>query len=327
MKEHIQNGTGFKAAISAPSLKAVLRVIASVDDEAILAVDPGGISIQMVDVANASAVDMKLEMSAFTEFVADHCFGLEIDIDTLTRMVMVADNLDTVLLERSSDEKNLIISFGYFRYELGLLEGLRKRKSPLPTIPDTASVSIPGREFVRMVAAAEVISDHARIGVCTDGEFFMEAVGVAGVPKRTNKVSMIIPAQGERSRVSLYSIEYLQALAEAVNYDRAIVLEIGADRPLLAVFEACGGCKVRYVLAPRIESDRGCETMEQKQDEPGTIWKIGRIVKEWQAERMGSGYAMREIETVLDAAEKREERLRTISEDARKTRELVDGGE
>lgn len=255
MKEHIQNGTGFKAAISAPSLKAVLRVIASVDDEAILAVDPGGISIQMIDPANTSAVDMKLEMSAFTEFVADHCFELEIDIDKLTRMVMVADNLDTVLLERSSDKKNLIISFGYFRYELELLKRLRKRKSPLPTIPDTASVSIPGREFMRMVAAAEVISDHARIGVCTDGEFFMEAVGVGGTPKRTNKVSMIIPAQGERSRVSLYSIEYLQALAEAVNYDRAVVLEIGANRPLLAVFKACKGCQVKYVLAPRIESD------------------------------------------------------------------------
>lgn len=253
-----KTNTKFRAAIPAPALKAVLRVIASVDDEAILAVDPGGISIQMVDPANASAVDMKLEMSAFTEFVADHCFELGIDIDNLTKMVMVTDNLDTVLLERSSDEKSLLISFRYFRYELELLKGLRKRKSPLPMISDTASVHIPGREFVRMVAAAEVVSDHARVGVGMAGKLFMEAVGEVGLPKRTNKALMtpfVFAYATKTMRSSLYSIEYLQALAEAVNYDMDVVLEIAADLPLLATFEACNGCKVRYMLAPRIESD------------------------------------------------------------------------
>ena len=261
MKEHIQNGTGdhtgFKAAISAPSLKAVLSVIASVDDEAILTVSPDGITILMADPARASMIDVVLDKSAFTEFVADH-FDLEVDIDRLVRITEVADNLDTVLLERSSDEKNLIISFGYFRYELELLKGLRKlRVQYMPTISDTASVSIPGREFVRMVAAAEVISDHARIGVGVDGEFFMEAVGVGGIPERTNKMSIIIPMSGTEVKrsASLYSIEYLQALAEAVNYDEAVCLEIATDRPLLATFEACSGCKIRYMLAPRIESD------------------------------------------------------------------------
>jgi len=259
-EEPIQNETGFKAVIPAPSLKAVLRVIASVDDEAILKVTPAGISTLLPDVANASMLDMVLDKSAFTEFAADHCFDLEIDIDKLTDMLRIADDLDTVLLERSSDEKNLIISFGYFRYELELLRArLRKPKTSMPAILDTVSVSIPGREFVRMVAAIEAVSDHARIGVGVDGEFFMEAVGVGGTPKRTNKVSMVmvIPAPGAevKRRSSLYPIEYLQALAEAVNYDKAVILEIATDRPLLAAFEACAGCKVKYMLAPRIEGD------------------------------------------------------------------------
>ncbi len=51
------------------------------------------------------------------------------------------------------------------------------------------------------------------------------------------------------------------------------------------------------------------------------IADIQKIVKEWQAERMGSGYAMREVEMVLMKHDAQEPRLKTISEDARRDRE------
>lgn len=60
----------------------------------------------------------------------------------------------------------------------------------------------------------------------------------------------------------------------------------------------------------------------EKDKQLGTIGKIRKIVEEWQAERMGSRYAMREIDMVLDAAEKREERLKTISNVARRDRAI-----
>lgn len=260
MKEQApETGDHFKAVIAAPSLKAVLRSISTIYDEATLVISPEGITTLVADPAWASMIDVVLDKSAFMEFAADH-FKIRVDIDKLSQILMVTDNLDIVLLERSSDEKSLVISFGYFKYELQLLESLRRLQvKSMPTIPNTTSVSIPGREFVRMVAAAEAVSDQARVGVGVgvDGEFFMEAVGVGGIPERTNKMSIIIPMSGTEVKrsASLYSIEYLQALAEAVNYDEAVCLEIATDRPLLATFEACSGCKIRYMLAPRIESD------------------------------------------------------------------------
>ncbi len=62
----------------------------------------------------------------------------------------------------------------------------------------------------------------------------------------------------------------------------------------------------------------------EEDKQPGTIGKIRKIVEEWQAERMGSRYAMREIDVVLAAAELREERLKTISEYAKRDRKLRD---
>ncbi len=250
--------TEFKAVIPAMSLKAVLKVIASVDTNAVLKVTPDGISVLMSDCVNASMIDMTLDKSAFLRFKNINFYELEIDVDRLRKMLVIADDLDMVTLERSADEKNLIISFGYFRYELELLTGLRMFKVPMPSIPDTESVSMSGRKFVQMVAAVEAVSDEfARIGVGVDGEFFMEAVGVEGLPKRTNKVSMVIPrALGiVKRRTSLYSLGYLQGISEVVPYNGAVNLEIATDQPLLVEFKCCDGGRVKYMISPRIEMD------------------------------------------------------------------------
>jgi hypothetical protein len=242
-----ETNTEFKAVIPAMSLKAVLKVIASVDDEAVLKVTPDGISVVMSDCVNASMIDMTLDKSAFLRFKNINFYELEIDVDRLMKMLVIADDLDMVTLERSADEKNMIISFGYFRYELELLTGLRRSKVPMPSIPDTESVSI------------EAVSDEfARIGVGVDGEFFMEAVGVEGLPKRTNKVSMVIPpgALGiVKRRTSLYSLGYLQGISEVVPYNGAVNLEIATDQPLLVTFKCCDGGRVKYMISPRIEMD------------------------------------------------------------------------
>ena len=66
--------------------------------------------------------------------------------------------------------------------------------------------------------------------------------------------------------------------------------------------------------------------MEQKQDEAGTTEKIGKIWQRWaesNTRRFDAKYAMGRIGAVLAEAAKREHRLRTISEDARRDRELT----
>lgn len=255
MKE--ETNTEFKAVIPAPSLKAVLKVILSVNDEATFRVSPDGISIVVADVANASMVDVTLNRSAFAVLDVGGCCEVAIDVETLLNMVMVADDHDMVLLERSEDEKTLIISYGYFGYELELLKIIRGLAA-MPVIPDTVSVTMSGRKFVRMVAAVEAVgSNHARIGVAVDGEIFMEAVMVSGIPKRTNRVSMVIPSPSTetKTRASLQVLAYLQGIAEVVPYHGTVGMKIGTDLPLRVEFQCCDGGRVKYMLAPRIESD------------------------------------------------------------------------
>lgn len=70
--------------------------------------------------------------------------------------------------------------------------------------------------------------------------------------------------------------------------------------------------------------------MEQKQDRHGTVEQIRAIWDKWDAigaQEFDASHAMNLIGIVLVEEEEKERRLRTISEDARKARELVDGGE
>jgi proliferating cell nuclear antigen len=62
----------------------------------------------------------------------------------------------------------------------------------------------------------------------------------------------IVPAEVR----SLYSLDYLSDISKGVGSAGEVVINLGRDLPASIRFElANGDCTVKYVLAPRIESD------------------------------------------------------------------------
>ena len=249
-----ETNTEFKAVISAPSLKAVLKVIESVDDEAVLKVTPDGITTLVLDPARASMVDLALNGSAFAVYGAG-CSEIGLDVAGLLKVLTVAEDHDMVSLDLSKDV--LIVSFGYFRYELPLLKDLKPPKTHMPTLSWLATVKVSGDKFKRLVMAAEVVSDHAHIGVEANGSFFMKAESEDPEGWNCRRVSMDMAMSIPISKkvVSCYSLDYLHALAEVVPESGAVGMCIGNDLPLLVEFVCCDDGRVKYMLAPRIESD------------------------------------------------------------------------
>ena len=255
---HTDDGrNGFEAVIPAASLKAMLRVISTVDDEANLKITYEGISILLADPANAAMVDIDLMRSAFYEFNVGADLEIGIDVSTFRRILDVADDQAHVSLELSADEETLIIDFGC-RFELELLKDVRDRHVlfPKPSLP--VSVQIPGCRFAQLVKVAWIVSDHAYIGVNEEGIFFMEAKGdrhsKSVVLRRGNRL-LAAEAIAFKEVMSIYSVDYLQGIAEAIPHDCSAVLRIGHDLPLLVEFMCCDGGRVKYIIAPRIENN------------------------------------------------------------------------
>lgn len=259
---HTDDGLkGFKAVIRASSLKAVLKVISTVDDEANLKISPDGISVLVADPANVSMIDIDLMRSAFLEFDATADLEIGIDVSAFSRILSVADDPEQVSLELSADEKSVIIEFGYV-YELELLKDVRKLSiSSIPALSLPVAVDILGHKFAELVKAAEVVNDHAHIGVDVGGVFFMDAKGdeqIKSVTLRSgHQMQETLSGSFAPSKkvVSIYSIDYLQGLAEAIPSAYSVMLRIGTDLPLLAEFMCCDGGRVKYMIAGRIDHD------------------------------------------------------------------------
>jgi proliferating cell nuclear antigen len=215
---------------------------------------PAGISITTVDPANTAMVCIELMTIAFVNYDATEC-EIGIDVEAFKKIIDVADDSDLITLETSMDMKELVVEFGPFLYVMALLTNVRNPGHPSFSRAWTTSVCIPGHRFKQMVKAVEVVNDYASIGVEDNGEFFMDAVDGDHVKQVSAVLRNMCTKTPQKKTQSLYSLDYLQGLAEAVPAEGTVVLHIGDDVPLLAEFVCCDGGKVRYVLAPRIESD------------------------------------------------------------------------
>jgi len=256
---HTDDGLkGFKAVMPAASLKAVLRVISTIDDEAVLKVTSGGITTLMTDPANASMAEVVLDHTAFGKLeVWGSLHQIAVDVTKLTEILKVAEDFDMVMLY--SCDANLVIEFGYFRYELEPPKVVRGPRARFPIISgDTAIISVSMLTFVRLVAAVKPVGDCVCIGIDLDGWLFVSAKGEdksrismrAAIPRRSFGVRPSV------EMVSGYSLDYLQSLIEAVLAGEwSIDLHIGTDLPLIAEFVCCDGGRVKYIIAPRIDSD------------------------------------------------------------------------
>ncbi|NIA11429.1 MAG: DNA polymerase sliding clamp [Nitrospiraceae bacterium] len=241
----------FKAIISAEILQDAIKAMSAVVDEARFEIMPDGISARAVDPANAAMVSLELSRDAFV--LLEGTEGeIGIDLGRFVEILGMADRNSEIELELDPDTHKLNISMGGFSYTLALLDSSTMRKAPVvPALDLPAEITVSGSVFKRMIKAAEMVSDHMSVGV-HDGVFFMEAVGDTDHVRLDLTGSDLISITPAEVR-SLYSLDYLSDISKGVGGAGEIVINLGRT---VIQFEFAGGeCKVKYVLAPRIESD------------------------------------------------------------------------
>lgn len=244
----------FRAIISAELLQDAIKAMSAVIDEARFEIAPDEISTRAVDPANAAMVTLELSRNSFV--LLEGTEGeIGIDLGRFVEILGMADRNDEIELELDPDTHKLDISMGGFSYTLSLLDPSTMRKAPMvPALDLPAEITISGGVFKRMIKAAEMVSDHMSMGV-HDGVFFMEATGDADHVRLDLTGSDLISITPAEVR-SLYSLDYLSDISKGVGGAGEVVINLGRDLPAIIRFElADGDCKIKYVLAPRIESD------------------------------------------------------------------------
>jgi len=259
----------FEAKIDASVLRGCIETITAIVDEGKLKIAEDGFKLRAVDPANVAMVSFELQSDAFDEFrfeakeaesgaeaTSESKAETEIGIDFVKLLgILGIGGSEEVGLELDEHAQKLFTRMGSLAYTISLLEPSSLRKEPkVPDLEFPVQVIIETEEFRRTIRAAEKIGDHIVLGV--DGEvFYMEAEGeMDKLRLGLRKEQLISMTPG--TLYSLYSLDYIAAMSKAMSHVEAITLNLGKDYPLQIEFEVAEGKgKVRYLLAPRIESE------------------------------------------------------------------------
>jgi len=249
----------FEAKINNRILKVSLEAITAVVDEGKLRITEEGLKLRATDPANVAMISFVIQRDAFDDFrfsvesEGDTEIEICIDFRKLVNILGIGARED-VVLKLDEHAQELYTRMGSLDYTLSLLAPSSLRKEPkVSELEFPAKVIIETEGFRRIIRAAERIGETIVIGV--DGEeFYMEAKGEMDKLRLGLGKEQLIELTPETVS-SLYSLEYLSSMSKGMSHTENITLNMGNDHPLQIDF-TLAECKVkvRYLLAPRIES-------------------------------------------------------------------------
>jgi len=244
----------FEAKVKADVLKEVVDVISTLVDEAKFNVTKDGVSVKAVDPAHVAMVDLSLDRGAFEAYRADEC-ELGIDMDKVKEVLRLAKAGDTITMTHEEDKNRLVLNVGNTTRRMSLVDTAGMSDPKVPSLNLPARVTIRTEELRQGIRASESVSDHIALIVGPDG---FEIVSEGDTDTVSHKVpkDLLEDLQAKEVVRSLFPLDYFSNMVKAISTAGSVKLHLGSDYPVKMEFPvAAGKGEVRYLLAPRIESD------------------------------------------------------------------------
>lgn len=246
--------TMFKAEIRADTLKGLVNVISTLVDEVKFKITSEGMVLRAVDPAHVAMIELNVEAGAFESYAADQT-EIGLDLDKVKDVLKLSSTGDIISLEQDENHGRLIFKVGNITRRMNLVDTSSMNDPKVPQLELSAVIEVPVSELQRGIKASESISDH--IALTAEPEFFELACegDTDSVNLRLEKSQLSSLTVDDRV-CSLFPLDYFSNLIKAIPSDVVIRIELDSDFPVVLKFGlADGKSKVKYLLAPRIESE------------------------------------------------------------------------
>lgn len=244
----------FEGKAKADVLKEVVDVVSTLVDEAKFNLGKDAITVKAVDPAHVAMVDLTLDRSAFEAYKADEG-ELGIDMDKMKEILRLAKGGETISLGHDENKNRLVVTVGNTTRRMALVDTAGMSDPKVPSLNLPAKLVVRTDELRQAIRASESISDHIALKVSPEG---FEIVSEGD----TDSVSHVVPKdlleelQVKEPVRSLFPLDYFSNMVKAISSAQTVTLYLGSDYPVKMEFKIAGGKgEVRYLLAPRIESD------------------------------------------------------------------------
>ncbi len=247
----------FKAEIKSDTLKGLVNIVSTLIDEVKLVINFEGISLKAMDSSRVAMVEVNMAPGTFESFSADET-EIGLDLDKVKDVLKLASSGDIISMEQDEDHGKLVFKVGNITRRMHLLDTSRMNDPKFPQLDLASRISVPIEELQKGIRASESISDHIALTVSNQGfelscEGDTDSVSLA-VPK--DKLDSMELPEGDDTYTSMFPLDYFMNLAKAIPSGTSVNIEMDSNFPIKINYVfADGNGEVRYLLAPRIESD------------------------------------------------------------------------
>ncbi len=244
----------FEAKLKADVLKEMVDVVSTLVDEAKLNVGKDSVTIKAVDPAHVAMVDLSLDRGAFESYKAEDA-ELGLDMDKMKEILRLAKAGEVISVTHDEDKNRLVVSVGNTTRRMSLVDTAGMSDPKVPSLNLPAKLVVRTDELRQAIRASESVSDHIALKASPEG---FEVVSEGD----TDTVSHMVPKdlleelQAKDAVRSLFPLDYFSNMVKAISTAPTVALYLGTDYPVRMEFKiAAGKGEVKYLLAPRIESD------------------------------------------------------------------------
>lgn len=261
-----ESGSPGKTAIfeaklaSAGILKdAISAVYEIVKEDVSFRLTKDGLYLSAMDAANVSMVTFRLLVTAFSDYKLSEEKTIGVDMERLMQVVKQTGSSDAMTLKLGEDSASLSIVLkgaSTRRFSIPLLDNPSEGRKP-PTINFEATIVVKSDVLSQAVSDAEVFSDSV-LFIADAKSFSMEASGETGksateLEKGSDDALVEITATSPAK--ARYAVDYLKKIVKGGKLSETAKLQFKSDFPVQIEYLVTDKLQLKYVLAPRIESE------------------------------------------------------------------------
>ncbi|MFH0961715.1 MAG: proliferating cell nuclear antigen (pcna) [archaeon] len=240
---------------------AISAVYEIVKEDVSFKLTKDGLFLSAMDAANVSMVTFRLLVTAFEDYKLSEERTIGVDMERLMQVVKQADSGDAVTIRFGGDEaSNLSFVFksalSTRRFNIPLLDNPSEGRKP-PTINFEATVVVKSTALSQAISDAEVFSDSV-IFLADSGKFSIEASGETGkaITELEKGVdTALVELQVTAPAKARYAVDYLKKIVKGGKLSETAKIQFKSDFPIQVEYSVTDKLQLKYVLAPRIESE------------------------------------------------------------------------
>jgi proliferating cell nuclear antigen len=224
-------------------------------DELTFYTRPDGITFRGMDPSRVAMLDVDFPQSIFSEYQQGEKVDFAVNLDTLAKLLKLADDTDSVELNLLPNDKLAVIFKGKStrKFTMSIL-GDPAEKVPPPKITFYAKTILQTKQFLQFLNNISTLSDHfVLIATPEQLSFLGEGNTTKAEITLEKKDLALLECKDERQR-AVFSITYMtEALKAMSEVCESVTVEWCDDMPIKVDFKLPHAGKIWWFLAPRIE--------------------------------------------------------------------------